>query len=100
MAFPRSTLAELAAARARGQRPDGFVVIGDGPGRAWATRNRFYAVNVRDVGEDLDAFAGIDVLVRMADPRPHRDLAMRLALNARHVTVYDATTGHSEFLRA
>lgn len=100
MGYPRSTLAELADARARGQRPDGFVVIGDGEGFAWASRNRFFAVDIRDVGDDVDAFAGIDVLVRVRDPRPHRELVERLTLNARHVTVFDTTTRYSQFQRA
>ena len=95
-----STLAELARARARGQRPDAFVVVGDGPACAWAARNAFFAVDVRDCGEDLDAFTALDVVVRMRDPRPHRELVQRLALTARFVTVFDTTTGHAEFVRA
>lgn len=100
MAYPRSSLADLAAVRAGGQRPDGFVVVGDRDGCAWATRNRFFAVAISDCDEDLDAFAGIDVVVRVRDPRPHRELVQRLALTARYLTVHDTTARCSEFVRA
>jgi hypothetical protein len=100
MAYPRSSLAELASVRAGGQRPDGFVVVGDRDGREWADRNRFFAVDIRDCDDELDAFAGLDVVLRVRDPRPHRELVQRLALTARYLTVHDTTTRRSEFIRA
>lgn len=100
MAYRRSSLETLAAARGGGQRPDGFVVVGTADAAAWAARNRFFFVDERDLRDDLTAFAGLDVVIRTAHAAAHRDLAQHLAMNARAVTVFDTRARHSEFLRA
>lgn len=100
MAYHASTLVDLERARARGQRPDGFVVVGGNEAAAWAARNEFYFVDERDLREELTAFAGLDVVIRTAHAAGHQELAQHLALNARSVTVFDTRAKKSEFLRA
>lgn len=101
MVYRLSPYEQLAKIRARGQRPEGFVVIGDSQiACAWASRNRFFYLPVRELGEDLDAIAGIDVLVRTNAPDRLRELIQRIALSARFVTVFNTSTNHSEFIRA
>lgn len=97
----RSQIDELARMRTLGQKPEGFIVVGDNnQAAAWASRNRFFYVPANDCVHELDAFTGLDVLLRSAQPGKHRELAHRLALNARFVTVFDAQSSHSEFLLA
>lgn len=101
MASNASTLASLARARCRGQKPEhGIVVVGDIEAAAWASRNRFAFVASADLTDDPVAFAGLYVIVRMA--RPERLLAVwqQLALTAAFVTLFDLVTRRCEYLRA
>lgn len=91
-----STLAELTRIRARGQKPDGCVVVGDFAARGWAERNGFFFVDPRDIGDDTLAFNGLFVLMRGG--KFDAELVQRLALQARMVTLYDTRTGYSEFI--
>jgi hypothetical protein len=99
VAYHASTLVDLERARARGQRPEGFVVVGTADAAAWAARNRFFFVDERDLREDLTAFSGIDVLIRTAHAVGHQSLAQQLAMVARAVTVFDTRANYSLFLR-
>ena len=75
--------------RARGQKPEGLVVVGDSADSAsWAACNRFFYVRARDIGEDLTAFAGLFVLVREYSAEKLHALAQQLALTAQMVTVH------------
>lgn len=99
MASKSSGLVELTRMRSRGQRPEGgLVIVGDNS--AWAARNRFLFVDVRDLGDDLLAFAGLLPIVRMANPGRYREVWQRLALVAQLVTVFDTRNAHTEYLAA
>jgi hypothetical protein len=75
-------------------------VVGDMAAGAWAARNRFFFVDARDLGDDLDALAGLDVLVRTSEPNRLSELVQRIVLTARYVTVFDTRAKRSEFLHA
>lgn len=96
MAF-RSQIETLVAIRARGQRPDGYVVIGDGAAAAWAARNGYFFVPEGELGEDLTAFTGLFVLVRTRTPHNLPDAIQRLAFVAKMLTVYDVRSQRSRF---
>lgn len=96
----RSQIDELAAMRARGQRPEIMVVTGDSAAAAWAARNRFYFVPERELGEDLTAFTGLHVLVRSPNPLRIQEQIQRLALSAALVMVFNTASRHVEYLAA
>lgn len=101
MGFRRSALEDLAALRARGQRPEfGLVIVGESDGAAWASRNRFFFVGIRDLGEDLIAFTGLHVIVRAADPSRYSEAIQRLTLVAAMVSMFDTRNMQAEFLVA
>lgn len=91
MASKYSAVEVLRSMRKTGQRPEGPVVICDTPMSAnWAVRNGFFAVDRRDVGEDLTPFAGLDAWVMTV--RAFADsmqLASELAESCRFVTMVD-----------
>ena len=100
MAFP-SRIEQLTKLRARGQRPALPVVVClDGSEAGWADRNGFFRVHASECGEDLTAFSDLFVLMRTRSPNHLRDLAQRLALTARMVTLFDLKTEKSEFFHA
>ena len=97
----RSRIDELARMRVRGQRPDLYVVVGtSNQEAAYAARNGFFYVPASEIGEEVSAFVGLNVLIRSHDPWRLSELAQRLALTARMVTVFDQRAGRSEFLVA
>lgn len=100
MAYRVSALAELARIRARGQRPEIMVVVGDNAAAAWAQRNRFFFVPERELGDDLTAFAELHVLVRAPGVARVREAIQRLALAAGFVITFDTVTRHVEYLAA
>jgi hypothetical protein len=100
MAYRLSRFEELAKMRARGQRPEIMVVVGDSAAAAWASRNRFFFVPEREIGDELTAFAGLHVLVRTPNPHRLREQIQRLALNAAFVMVFDTAQRRMEYLAA
>lgn len=94
----RSRIDELAAMRARGQRPEIMVVTGDSAAAAWASRNRFYFVPERELGDDTTPFSGLYVLVRSANPLRLQEQIQRLALAASLVMIFNTASGHVEYL--
>jgi hypothetical protein len=95
MAYQPSALATLSSLRRRGQRPDGPVIVSDSG--AWANRNGFFYVPIRELGEDLDAFTGLHVAVRISRPGRFREQLQRLALTT-DVIAFDTDSGTSEIL--
>lgn len=102
MVYHASSLAELTRMRARGQRPAGaMVVVGEAQTAAWARRNDFAFVAIGELGGEHDAFAGLNVVVRMrGGVGRHRENLQRLALTATIVVIHDLTTRYSEMLAA
>lgn len=101
MAYRASSLTDLARARCRGQKPEhGIVVVGEGEAANWAARNRFCFVSAADLTDDPVPFAGLRVIVRMANPARHRERWQHLAMAAEHVAVFDLATRRVEHLRA
>ncbi len=92
MASRYSALEALRSMRKAGQRPEGPVVICDSSmSSAWAARNGFFAVERREVGEDLTPFAGLDVwLMSVRSFAETMPLASELADTCRFVTMVDA----------
>lgn len=97
----RSRIDELTALRAKGQRPEGaLVIVGDRQAEAWARKNRFFFVPVTDLGEEVVSFAGLLVIVKLAEPGRHREALQRLALTAEIVVVYGTKHRTQEVLAA
>jgi hypothetical protein len=89
MGYPRSTLVDLAKLRAGGQRPEGSIVVVGGPeAKLWASRNRFFCVDAREIADDMTPFTDLFVILRSDD----RELAQKLAMVARMVTVHSQQT--------
>lgn len=96
MAF-RSQIDTLVTIRARGQRPDGYVVVGDNQAAAWAARNGYFFVHERELGEDLTPLAGLFVLYRTRSPNNLPEPVQRLAFVAKMLTVFDVREQRSRF---
>lgn len=97
----RSRIDELVAMRARGQRPDMPIVVGySNDSASWAARNGMFYVRANECGEDLSAFAGLFVIVREYTTNKLHDLAQRIALSAKMVSLVSMQTGRAEHLVA
>lgn len=95
----RSQIEELARIRARRQRPEGSVVVGDTSySRGWAAKNGFFYVPAKEIGDETEPFVGLFVLIRTHEPKRLMELAQRLSLVAKMVTVFDTNRRHAEFL--
>lgn len=95
----RSQIEELARIRARRQRPEGYVVVGDTSySRAWAARNSYFYVPAKEITDETEAFVGLFVLIRTHEPKRLMELAQRLSLVAKMVTVFDTNRRTVDFL--
>lgn len=81
----------LARLRARGQRPDYPVVVGDNwSAKAWADRNRFFYVSRDEIAEDFTPFTGLHVWFRTTKNFSQvREFCQALAMEAASVTIVD-----------
>lgn len=96
-----STLADLARIRARGQRPDLPVVVGERDGCAWANRNGMFAIDARELAQgDLAPLIGLHVIVRIRNAGRYREAIQRLVLALGLVCVFDPRLGRSEWIGA